>query len=213
MYDDVSKSVQLLIGKCVGLCLLVSLFACVLAGCAKDARSQPSLPHIASVGSLAISYPDGFPNVWESSVVSPYLPEGMSCVDATLIANDDYSIVIEATVVDDPNNFGIAAVEDYWKELTAAHPKGESDEKFDQQFPGLRAMAEETVVEEPQLVDVNGSRALVVAQTVKGEVRQVFYYIESHAQIVGYVYAVFPYSKYQADPSYFEEIFKSIKIS
>lgn len=207
------KGARLLIAEYTGLCLVVALFACALAGCAKNENSQAVLPHAASVGSMTISYPDGFPNVQKTSAVSTYLPEGISCFDATLIANDDYSIVIEIAMIDDPNSFGIAIVEDYWRELTAAHSKEGSDKKFEQQFPGLRAMAEETVIEEPRFIDINGNRTLVIAQTTKEAVRQVFYYVESHDQIVGFVYAVFPYSKYQADSACFEEIFESIEIS
>lgn len=206
------KGARLLIAECTGLCLVVALFACALAGCAKNENSQAVLPHAASVGSMTISYPDGFPNVQETSIASTYLPEGMSCTDAILIANDDYSIVIEAAMVDDPRSFGIAVVQDYWGEL-AVRSKEENDEKFEQQFPELHVMVEEAVIEEPRFIDINGNRALVIAQTIKETVRQVFYYVESNDRIVGFVYAVFPSLKYRADPSYFEEIFESIEIS
>lgn len=213
MHGYAGKNILPIVYECIGLYLVLAFFTCLLPGCVKNTEDQTVLPHSTSAGSMTISYPDGFPNVRETSATSLYLPEGVSCDGAVLIANDDYSTVIELTSISDPNDLGIAAVEDYWQKLITDFPKDENDDEFEQQFPGLRTMAEEAVVEEPQYIVINGNRALTVSQTVKAEVRQVFYYIESGNRIVGLARGTFPNSKYLQEPSYFDSIFSSIKIS
>ena len=173
----------------------------LLTGCASD--------NTATVGKLTISYPDDLRIEREDANMSVELPEGMASETGSTLTNDDYSIAVNLIKVDDPGGRGIAAVEAYWREHASTPVSEEDIAALDAKMPGMREVIENTVIDEPETIELNGQHVVVATTTYKG-VRTMTYYIEADGKIVGAVRGIFSTVLYENDPKYFDDIFSSI---
>lgn len=168
--------------------------------------------NVLSVGQVSLSYPDNL-KIPDDKYLSldPYLPEGMTCPSGAMITNDDSSIVISLVEVDDPDSVGIAGLKRYWYEAASTTLSEDESAVIDKKFPGMKNIIENTVIGEPEEVELNGCKSLVCSLTLNETTRMVFCYVEAEGKVIGGTLAIFPVSVYDNDPGYFDEIFSSIK--
>lgn len=207
--------------KTLGVILVSAMVLYVCAGCSDStvkgqfpASSEPDLPNSVTVGKLTMGYPADLSIVQDSVDASEYVVDGMTSSQGVLLMNEDYSTAISISEVDDPRCLGVSTMNEFWqKRVSNFAGEGEEAEETYAQFPGLKELAEQTVMSEPELLEINGLRTLKVSWMVQESTRMITYYVEIDGSLAGVAQGTFSESAYQDDSLYFDAIFDSITLA
>lgn len=175
--------------------IAVVLFA-LLTGCASGQTVE--------VGRVSLSFPDGFSVLNEKTNASVSLPEGMDAWAKT-VANDDASVVFVVAEVDDPNREGLEAV----KAVLGPFTKDPSE--MSELELKIAEGTKDAQFSDPEVVELNGANALTRTMTLKGVIVR-DYYVEVDGSIAAAVSGIYSESAYNADPSFYDNIFASTKV-
>lgn len=175
--------------------IAVVLFA-LLTGCVSGQTVE--------VGRVSLSFPDGFTALDEKPSSGIILPEGMDARTKTVM-NDDASIVFTIAEVNDPNKGGIEAVK------TVLAPSTKDPSELSELDRKILEGVKDAIWSDAEVAELNGKDTLTRTVTLKGVITR-YYYVEVDGSIAAAVAGIYSESAYNADPSFYDNIFASIKV-
>ena len=185
--------------------ILISLF--VLCGCETDGISQnvaPGSVKSISVGAISIDYPGDYEVLSEENV-------------SELISVDGSSYTLHRAVVG-TEDFVVTYTVEYAEDMTLGEVKSEIERSMDLLVDpdGLdaatRALAEQTVWEPVEEVQIAERDGFVSTSVMYGDTKVITYHVETGSDSVGMVTGAIPLDWYNEDPASFDLIFSSISV-